>query len=384
MMQPGSILLPGYHNTSDIRELGGDVDGSGPILRNAYGLFTYSVGFQMQGNLLTGAAAATPVDGSPRQHAKLDYTRYNFYGRSYGVGASVGLSDGSIHANPQNRNYSFVEPGLRTAVSCIVNKTSDFTITKSPYNEFFPDRILAIAAGKWYKHLDKIQCTLDFQPERLNVSVDINSRNITVIPLNLTNVEFDPGNLTQVTTRQFELIANDQTNLYTSLVGNSLNSSISDYITSQSPRKLSLEEASPFGVANAVEAMVDDMLLAYASAQLMISNQSESTNVTITGAAMRVGDDVYIRAAFGINLVVFILLIIEAVRTRLWHRLGTFDYMDPVDVILGALRKKERYNSSDTHAEVPWRKSKSIVALRSGTTLDIVQDGPRDYRPLAT
>jgi hypothetical protein len=141
---------------------------------------------------------------------------------------------------------------------------------------------------------------------------------------------------------------------------------------SQSPRQLSLEEATPFGVANAIEAMVDDVLLAYASAQLMINNQTENTNVTTTSAAMRVDKDVYIRAIFGINIFICLLMVVEAVRTRLWYKVSSFDYMDPADVILGASQKKEGLPSDHMDLDARWQEKGYSVALIGGRMLDVV------------
>jgi len=69
-----------------------------------------------------------------------------------------------------------------------------------------------------------------------------------------------------------ELISNDQTNLYQSLVGNSFMASIGDYMVSQPDSPAS--NATLSGLQNSVAAMLDDILSAYASTQLMVGNQS--------------------------------------------------------------------------------------------------------------
>lgn len=71
-----TIALPSYSNASLVHEWPSELDSQGPSLRNKKGFFGYSVGVQMQGSLLASASSATPVDGSVRQHQKLDYSQY--------------------------------------------------------------------------------------------------------------------------------------------------------------------------------------------------------------------------------------------------------------------------------------------------------------------
>ena len=410
--QSGSLLLPAYRKSSDIIEWPSEIDKTGPSLRSPLGFFTYSVGVQMQGSLLASASAATPVDGSVRQHQKLDYTGFNYYGRSYGIGAAVGLTDSPIISQQLAQNYSYVETGYKTAVSCIHNDTADFRLydyngdalyvargelpnstpgdpESSVYvghgtsaivaigvgrNWESPSRMLGIAAGDSYAHLDKMQCTLDFKPTVFNVSVGISQRNVTVTPLEqevTNNPVNDARNLTHVVTRQFELITNDQTNLYVSLVGNSLNASIGDYVTVQnysSANNDTLRRATPVGLSNALEAMVDDILGAYASAQIMIAGQTRPQNATVTSSALRVGEDVYIRAVFGINVVVIFLVFAETVRTRAWRRAGGFDYMDPSDLVLATMQaqtnNQHRYDSAALQTNL--KSGQVKVALDEG------------------
>lgn len=120
------ISVAGYHATSNIKEWPSEIQSEGPVLRTTKGLFAYSVGIQMQASLLTSASSATPVNGTVRQHAKLDGSRYTYFGRSYGVGASVGLTDDALQGNDLLLEYYFQEVGYNTAVQCSHNSSSDF------------------------------------------------------------------------------------------------------------------------------------------------------------------------------------------------------------------------------------------------------------------
>lgn len=79
----------------------------------------------LQGLLLLSASSATTLDGGPRNHSKLDNPNWEFIGRSFGAGSSVGKSDERI-ADNRVLYYNYTESGYVANVSCIKNSTSDF------------------------------------------------------------------------------------------------------------------------------------------------------------------------------------------------------------------------------------------------------------------
>ena len=370
----GSLPVPQFQNSAMIKEWPSEIDRSGPILRSTKGLFSFSPGTKMLGSLMASAASATTVDGGIRQHSKFDNTRYTYNGRSYGVGASVGLVDGNITESLLALSYVYQENGLRADVECIYNSSTDFVIAGEsdpniyPVAGFLPDssggreyseyyghgsdaivaigvgeteasteRILGIAAGSSYAALNATQCTVNFTPKIFNVSVDVRDRSINVTEVS-NGVDFAASrNLTHALIRQFELIANDQTSLYVSVVGDSFNSSIASYnsslasIGSTAPSEASATLA---GLTNSVTAMVDDLLVAYSSAQLMIMNDTSLVPATVEYYAFRYGSKLYIYLTFAINTAILVFLAEEALRTRLWTDLQYFDYMDPRSLII--------------------------------------------------
>jgi hypothetical protein len=378
-----TILTPSYDSSDLILEYPSEIDSQGPTLRNTKGLFTYSVGVLMQGSLLASAASATPVDGSTRQHRKPDYSQYTYFGRSYGVAASVGLLDETTLLDKTTVSYTYEEQGYKTSVQCSYNASSEYIIKDltglnmlyaakgSIPNSDVPEysvmlghnmdaivamgvtknqndtrRMVAIASGKSYQNLNSTQCTLEYTPTRFNITVGLQGRNITVTPVaELPATPYKAfsaeANLTSVVTRQLEIISNAQTNLYVSLVGNSLNASISDYIASQnstSDQPISLRDATLPGLSNALEAMIDDMLVAYGSAQLMIAEQYTPVPAMFKSTAMRIGQDSYVYAILAVNLMILILFIFEGVRTRCWRQVAVLDYSDPAALIIAARR----------------------------------------------
>lgn len=373
--RPGSLHIPQFQNSSMIREWPSEIGSSGPLLRTAKGLFSFSPGVRMLGSLVASAASATTVDGGVRQHTKFDNTRYTYNGRSYGVGASAGLADSSITDDPLALSYMFQENGLRADVECIYNSSTQFVITSGEdtfiysvigflpdsgsneeYSDYFghgsdaivaigvttnkdsTERILGIAAGKSYDTLNATQCTITFVPRAFNVSVSLSDHSINVTDSS-SGIDFAASrNLTHVLTRQFELIANDQTNLYVSLIGDSFNSSIASYnssVSSNDSQSPSEASATLAGLTNSVTAMVDDLLVAYSSAQLMIMNDTSLVPAKVEVHAFRYGSGLYIYLTFAINIVVLLLAAEEALRTRGWKDLLYFDHMDPRSLIIG-------------------------------------------------
>ncbi len=329
----------------------------------------------MLGSLVASAASATTVDGGIRQHPKFDNTRYTYNGRSYGVGASAGLADGSITENSLALSYLYQENGLRADVECIYNSTTDFLIADESLTEVYPvvgklpdsgsggeyseyfghssdaivaigvttnsastEHILGIAAGKSYASLNATQCSIAFTPKTFNVSVSLSDHSINVTDFS-DGVDFAASrNLTHTLTRQFELIANDQTSLYVSIIGDSFNSSIASFnasVASDVSPAPSEASATLAGLTNSVTAMVDDLLVAYSSAQLMIMNDTSPVPAIVEIHALRYGSGLYIYLTFAINTAIILLLAEEALRTRGWKNLLYFDYMDPRSLIIG-------------------------------------------------
>lgn len=246
----------------------------------------------------------------PPVHRKLDNTGFSYMGRSFGVGALVGLMDQGMTSNTQVAGYVFQEEGYMANVTCMYNITSGFVLSKpeaewiyaasgnvsdsvdgleySNYighdgkaivaigvscSERSPRRYLAIAAGEAYGFLNNTQCEFDFIPMLFNVSIDIGNLDIAVEPVEPLQ-DFKPQrNITRTVVRQFELTSNDMTKLYVSLLGEAFNSSIAAHKMSRASMSrdpFTEEEATISGVTNAITAMADGILIAYASAQLMV------------------------------------------------------------------------------------------------------------------
>ena len=75
------------------------------------------------------------------------------------------------------------------------------------------------------------------------------------------------------------LISTDRTSLYSSLFGDSIDARVGNYITAAANRNgdlLTEAEATLAGLSNSVAAMIDEILTFYASAQLMVANDTQN------------------------------------------------------------------------------------------------------------
>ncbi|KAJ4213994.1 hypothetical protein NW759_010520 [Fusarium solani] len=380
----GSIQIPSWGNMTFVKEYPSQVGSAGPTKHTALGKFSYSVGVQLLGSLLAGAAAASPIHNSSRMHEKLDSTGYTYVGRSYGVGSSVGLGQVNFKEGRDLLGWKYQEVGYAAKVNCIYNKSADFVLNKKEtllwaaegempdsddggeYSNYvgygdgnnvlaigvahFKDhnatvapvrRYISFAGGFWYKFLDQAQCEVDFEPTRFNVTVNNLGKNITVEPTNDTDVpDIDPSRwLKGVLLRQFELIANDETNLYVSTVGSAFNNSITGHLLSlemNGTTSVSDNDINLRGIENAIISMVDDMLAAYASAQLIVGNFKDNVKGTVRVTAVAIGEKRFAIAAFALNMVVAFIFLLEALRTRGWKDLPEFDPSDIRHVMIAA------------------------------------------------
>ena len=277
--------------------------------------------------------------------------------------------------------YTYSDIGYDVGMKCIRNTSSEFTTSPEegtflyPVTGYLPDsspgmpeysvyvghgtvaivamgvtyapidpgsriRYVAIAAGEDYQNLNNVQCVADFVPRSFNVSVSLQGRNITITPLSSPSpvADIEPSrNLSHTVMRQLEIIANDQTNFYTSLVGDSLNASVSDYKASLPiSTSLNADGITLAGVTNSMNAMLDDMLVAYGSAQLMIAKDAVEISARVERHAIQLGEGIYIYSTFAVNCLVLLLVLTEIIRTRAWRDMVAFDYADPIALVIGS------------------------------------------------
>ena len=197
---------------------------------------------------------------------------------------------------------------------------------------------LGIIAGggsgedQYYGPLNNVQCDIICSPMNFSLSVDRTNRTISVVAIN--DIDMPPycqlvinRTLGAMSTMSSVLIT-----AYISMLGQALMQNIANVLVAPGNHNAS----NLFGVTDAVDSFIDNILLSYASAELMITKDSVPSNVTSEEAAIVFGKPVYIYLIITTNLIIFLIFFVEALRTRGWRDLPTFNYMDVKTVIVGA------------------------------------------------
>ncbi|OJZ87452.1 hypothetical protein ASPFODRAFT_572809 [Aspergillus luchuensis CBS 106.47] len=241
------------------------------------------------------------------------------------------------------------------------------------------ERYVAAAAGSYYASLNASQCLISFVPRWFLVSVAIQEKLVDVVPLNstsstlysseeATDIDIDPTNKTiHVAMRQLELISNDLTSFYRSTLGDAFNTSIADHATNTNTTATISSNFTTTSYSNSTDnvtttltaiqntyiSLIDDILAAYGSAQLMVGNFSHPATATVTVDAFRLGSRVYIVAVFVVNVLVLLGVGIEMGRTGVWRALPKFDYLDARMLVLGGANGGR--GVAERAAEVGWK-----------------------------
>ncbi|KAK4692660.1 hypothetical protein P7C71_g4587, partial [Lecanoromycetidae sp. Uapishka_2] len=368
--------LPGWSNTtileanyhSGLRNL--------YDLNTAKGLFTYRPDFDLQGAMLSTASGASSRSGGTNPHAKPDKTGYVYKERSFGVGASIGLMDEAFINSTQSYDYN--EIGFQSKTSCIYNSTADlelgddllpegggwlYTIfqvggtlplgdpptdvsttafafnaggivslfTASENSSNVLGIVVGNATASYYGPLNDIQCDISFTPMNFSVSTNTTNRTISVSPLNEVEWPLYGNLVTNRAVGALSTLASALTTVYVSILGQTLMYNIANVEAAQGASNTS----NLLGVADAMNSLIDDILVSYGSAQLMITKDSIMSEVAAREVAIVIGSPAYTISIFVLNLLICLIYLFEVIRTRAWRHLTRFNFMDVKTVIIG-------------------------------------------------
>ncbi|MCJ1292943.1 hypothetical protein MMC34_004496 [Xylographa carneopallida] len=368
-------MLPSYSNTTLLAGMPYHSN-----LRNIYqqnidkGLFTFAPEFDQQGTMLDQAAGASNRTGGASAHSKTDRSNYIYEQRSYGVGASVGLTDDMLLSYTENYNY--YEIGFQAETSCIYNLTSNFYLGDNildgsgfliavfeaqgslPFgnpNVNFATagfnaggivalitatsgsrHILAITTGAngtdYYAPLNNVQCEMTFASRNFSVAVDRDNQTVSVTALE--EVTWPPygelvvnGSVAAISTMAQALA----TTMYVSILGQSLIYNIANVEAFQGVSNSS----KLLGVADAINSLLDNILVTYAAAQLMVAKEEVPIEVDSQVTAIVLGTSAYVFPIFALNLLICLVYLVEVFRTRGWRHLSSFNFMNIKSVIIG-------------------------------------------------
>ena len=337
--------------------------------------------------LLSTAQGATSAHGVPRLYPKLEAPGWSYSNRSYGAGASQGLYSPTVDSNDSYTAYSYEEPGYWSQVACFYNETSNLTITRSDSVEDSPlalwlvegslpntvannissytlttentlwydealgwsaaaangRNMLAIAtivSGHWYTPWNMMQCSINFQPTLFKVAVNLTQSMISVTPSD-SQTGFDPtGSLQTAVMSNLDLISRISSNIGISTLGAVLNTNAAA-MKANNPGMIEDEIFLRAG-ENMVTALIDDLLVAEASRQMIIDNSSVAAPVDKKFDAIRLGSPQYIYISLAINIILVCIVLVEAFRTEAWYHLPAFNITNLQSVINTALLSPSR------------------------------------------
>jgi hypothetical protein len=185
----------------------------------------------------------------------------------------------------------------------------------------------------YYYPLNKLQCQIDFQPKLFSVAVDIVNRTIQVTPGQSSSWIATSDDLTAIVVEKIqEMSAVLSGTLFTSLYGNAFMTNINNIAALYGSQS---DTAIFNAVQDSISSIVDDLLVVYASARLIIANDTLQTEVLSQMAVTEFGTSVYIYSTVAINLVFVLVYVMEAVRTRYWRSLSELDFLNIKRVIVG-------------------------------------------------
>ncbi len=213
---------------------------------------------------------------------------------------------------------------------------------------------IAIVAGDSYSLLNKIQCSVVFDPAIFDVVVGVAGKNITVTPRpppasgTPPVPDIDPsegerpghkGMLQQAALWELVRISQRNLDLYSSTLGESLHANIlrraraANWTENVSSTQLLAAASDSF------EAALDDILLSIASAQYMVGPDGSRVRVDIdmevSACIIGTARGIWGVFAFAILLAVSI---VQALWTRLWRDTPAWDYNDITDLVVGVSR----------------------------------------------
>ncbi|MCJ1295993.1 hypothetical protein MMC34_007558 [Xylographa carneopallida] len=270
-------------------------------------------------------------------------------------------------------------------------------------------------SGGKFSQLNHTQCNVTFTPALFNVSVNLTSKSINVYVLSatlgtiedmdptaqpnetfqiwncdslpdLTTVDvtdihpstncgivstpgrYGMGNIATRALRQLVDLSTISGNLLQSDLGDmflAANSSEQVYCTTNEMSNCSAYPLYP--VEHAIRSILDDSLLAFSSAQLMIANATKPMNMTASVQVVQFGTPQYIYLLFAFNSLLILTFLHEMSRTRAWRHLPVFDYNDIKSVIaassMGGTALADEIATRHTQTGTVWiADSKDIVA----------------------
>jgi len=356
------------------------------------------------GSLLMSASTATNVT-SPRLHPKIDNSTWTYRGRSYGKGSSTGLFEvnGTADVKTADQGFSYEETGYRTTASCrkqssvifpftqyygadvgtqfnlssantVILESGNvsippFDVANAVWNGFNSQAFgffawtsgtdngvnyVATSSNDWSSILSDILCTIEFTPMLFLTNVSTVDQFITVTPLREIDNFNQTGDIIDAIMADLDLMSRMSSS---SLTFSPLYHAITTNWQSVKRNNPNASDGtiSELSMQDAIIEIADDLLnyqgiLAVARAD----GESVAQPVQRHFAAIKIGQARFHIAQLTINIVLCLVYIYEASRTRYWKRLPDFNFVNPKALTLAALGPEEQTKGNvDTSPLLP-------------------------------
>ncbi len=281
-----------------------------------------------------------------------------------------------------------------------VNDSNVVSIDARPQLGLTGIATVAITTGNGsYSPLNQSQCSVGFAPTLFDVSVNLTSNQISVrnassasdmdptaqtnatftawncknLPASLENISIDSNTITDcgeytaqgqpglgsIATRALRQL-NDLSTLDSSLriseLGEMFLSLIENEIQFNANASLDIEDfvgerlvsSNPdqgtvnYSMEQGLKSLIDDSLLAFASAQLVFNynTSTKPTNGTLIVGAVKFGTTGWVYSLFAFNVILIIIFIEEVIRTHFWAALPAYNHEDLDSVIRASSMNK--------------------------------------------
>ena len=218
--------------------------------------------------------------------------------------------------------------------------------------------IVSLAGCGIYNAYNQLQCDVTWTPYLFNVGINFTNQTIFVDPLRplqdassfdvhsylFTNTMASLGLLAQTSASSSyatlgESLLHNWATYNESIVLQTQGTKFNGNITYGANSTGDGDPSPARALQDSLDAMLDDILVGFGAASLsweFDGNGTGSADMVVQYSAVRLGEAAYIYATLAINIVLFIITVEEAIRTRNWKGISLFDYLDLKSVIVAA------------------------------------------------
>lgn len=118
-----------------------------------------------------------------------------------------------------------------------------------------------------------------------------------------------------------------------------------------------------YSITQGLKSLIDDSLLAFASAQLVLhyNTSAKPVNGTLTTSAIQFGTKPYVYAIFAFNILLILLFIEESFRTHFWAALPSSNYNDLRSVVVASSIDGAKQRRAEGHSIELLERAESAV-----------------------